>query len=374
MSPVRRVPPSSQQPLTVDRAPARDPAEAAARLKAAARQLGFVAAAVAPPRLPAHHQARFEAWLAAERHGQMDWIAHDPAGRCDAAGLLPGAQAVLMVALPHAPERRDRPDPQPPAAHGYVAAYAQAPYDYHRVLAGRIEQLAELARALLPGAEARRFCDTSPLLERAFAEAAGLGFVGKNTLVISPEFGSYVLLGGLVIDRPLPVDAPPELPSCGTCTRCLDVCPTAAFPAPYELDARRCISYLTIEHKGAYPAELRAGVGTHVFGCDLCQAVCPWNKFAPPSDAELAPEAVRVDPNLLALTERLRASFKGLAKATPWERTGKRGFLRNLATAMGNAGRPDLHREALRTLAGHGDPAVAEHARWALERLEDSTG
>jgi epoxyqueuosine reductase len=345
--------------------------QAARRLKEAARALGFSAVGIAPPRLPAEEQARFERWLAEGRHGQMDWIADDPAGRCDAAGLLEDAQAVLVAALPHAPELRARPDPQPPAARGYVATYAQAPYDYHRVLAGRLERLAELFADLLPGATARRFCDTSPLLERAFARAAGLGFVGKNTLVIGPHTGSYAFLGGLILDRPLPPDIPGELPSCGTCTRCLEACPTDAFPAPYELDARRCIAYLTIEHRGAYDEALRAGVGTHLFGCDLCQSVCPWNKFAPESDPELAPEDARVEPDLLGLYERFRSSFKGIAKATPWERTGKRGFLRNLATAMGNAGNPDLHRPALEELAAHDDPGVAEHARWALERLGD---
>jgi len=369
VSPVRRIPPSSQSVPEFDRTPAGDLAEAARRLKAAAVSLGFSAVGIALPRLPAEEQSRFERWLSEGRQGEMAWIAVDPAERCDAGALLEGAAAVLVAALPYPPERRPRPDPQPPAERGYVASYAQAPYDYHRVLAGRLEQLAQLYADMLPGATARRFCDTSPLLERAFARAAGLGFVGKNTLLINPRAGSYAFLGGLVLDRALPADVAATLPSCGTCTRCLEVCPTDAFPAPFELDARRCISYLTIEHRGAYPAELRAGVGTHLFGCDLCQSVCPWNKFAPPSDEELDSEAIRVEPDLLGLYQRFRTSFKGIAKGTPWERAGKRGFLRNLATAMGNAGRPDLHRPALEELAAHDDPAVAEHADWALKRL-----
>lgn len=342
-------------------------AVAARRLKAAALELGFASAGIAPPTLPDEPE-RLAAWLAGGHHGEMDWIAVDPDARADARTLLPGARAVLVVALPHAPERRPRPDPAPPTARGHVSSYASAGLDYHRVIATRLGALERFAEALLPGERARRFCDTSPLLERAFARAAGLGFVGKNACLIDRRRGSYLFLGGVALTAPLPSDAPDPIGGCGTCTRCLEACPTAAFPAPGVLDARRCISYLTIERRGPWPEPLREASGTHLFGCDICQAVCPWNKFSPPPDPELAPDPERHHPELLPLTRRVRAGWKGVAAGTPWERAGKRGFLRNLATALGNAGDPAA-REELEALARHEDPAVAAHARWALGRL-----
>jgi len=364
----RRIPPAPR----LERAPTPtdDPADAARQLLAAARDLGFDPVGIAPPVVP-EEAPRLSDWLAAGRQGGMAYMARDPGGRADAGTLLEGARAVLMVALPYAPERAARPDPAPPTERGYVATYAQAGFDYHRVLAGRLELLAEFFRALQPGARARRFCDTAPLLERAFARAAGLGFVAKNTCLIDPRRGSFLFLGGLVVDRPLPPDGDDVAGSCGTCTRCLEACPTDAFPAPFVLDARRCISYLTIEHRGAWPADedLRREAGTHVFGCDVCQTVCPWNlKFAPAADPDLAPDPERRAPVLTALYERAARGFKSLARDTPWERAGKRGFLRNVATAMGNAGDP-RHRPALEALAEHDDPAVRDHARWALGRL-----
>jgi epoxyqueuosine reductase len=250
-----------------------------------------------------------------------------------------------------------------------VATYAQPTYDYHRVLAARLAHLELLYADLIPGGRARRFCDTAPLLERAFARLAGLGFVGKNTQLIHPRRGSFFFLGGVVLDAPLPCDAPDEQADCGTCTLCLEACPTDAFAAPFELDARRCISYLTIERRGVYAPELREQVGAHLFGCDVCQSVCPWNgKFAVPPDPQLEPDPARRDPPLVPLYERARDGFKSIARGTPWDRAGKRGFLRNLATAMGNVGGQEC-RGPLDELAVHEDPAVSEHARWARARL-----
>lgn len=345
-------------------APVREWGEAAAALKVAARALGFDPVGIAPPRVSPREGERLQAWLAAGYQGNMDWLGGDP--RTDASQLLEGAGAVLMVGLPYEAQT----EPLPQGARGWVSAYAQAPLDYHRVFAARLEALRAFWLALVPGASARRLCDTSPLLERAFAHAAGLGFWGKNTNLIHARRGSTFFLGGLIVDRPLPPDGPEPLAECGTCTRCLEACPTDAFPGPYVLDATRCISYLTIEHRGPYPEALREGVGQHVFGCDICQAVCPWNqRFAAPPDPELAPEPERRHPDLFELYAAAQASFKGLARGTPWYRAGKRSFLRNLATAMGNSRAPEL-RPALEELAAHEDPAVAEHARWALGRLE----
>ncbi len=368
----RRVPPSHTWTLSDSGQPAESPAEAARRLKAAAREVGFDPVGIAPAELPPVERERLLAWLAAERHGTMGYMARAPEARAQASSLLEGARAVLMVALTYAPERA-LPSAAPGvkgAGRAVISTYAQGPYDYHRVLGGRLELLAELWRRLVPGGEARRFCDTAPLLERAYARAAGLGFVGKNTNLIHPRRGSFFFLGGLVLDRDLPADEPDALGSCGTCTRCLEACPTDAFPSPYQLDATRCLSYLTIEHRGPWPERLREQAGPLVFGCDVCQSVCPWNqKFAPPADPELAPDPERANPPLGPLAERVLRGFKSLARATPWERAGKRGFLRNLATGLGNEGDAE-HRPLLEELAAHDDPTVAEHARWALARLD----
>lgn len=364
----RRTPPLPR--LDVDRRPAKTLEEAAERLKAAARRLGFDPVGIAPPTVSERDAEALRSWVAEGLHGAMGYMAADPDARCDARSALEGAAAVLVVALPHEPPRAE----EPPPGRGLVSTYAQPRYDYHRVMASRLSLLEELYVELLPGGRARRFCDTTPLLERAFARLAGLGFPGKNTQLIHPRRGSTFFLGGLVLDRPLPPDAPDVTASCGTCTRCLDACPTGAFPRPYVLDARRCISYLTIELRGAVPESLRAEVGAHLFGCDVCQAVCPWNhKFAPPADPLLVPEADRVLPSLRALYEVVRDRFKSVGRGTPWGRAGKRGFLRNLATAMGNAGGADC-REPLEELSRHADPAVAEHARWALRRLGERLG
>lgn len=367
--------PAPRDPSLPRPAPAGSPAEAARRLKEAARALGFDPVGIAPAQLPARELARLEAWLAEGRQAGMDWLAKDSAARADARALLAGAQAVLMVGLAYsAPAAELAPRDEEGRPLGWTSTYAQGPIDYHRVFAARLTALEEFCRALLPGSAARRTCDTAPLLERAFAHQAGLGFWGKNTMLINARRGSAFFLGGLIVDRPLPPDAPDPLASCGSCTRCLDACPTAAFPAPYVLDAGRCIAYLTIEHRGPVPAELRAEVGQHVFGCDVCQAVCPFNRrFGAPADEELAAAAERTHPPLLELAARAQTSFKKLARGTAFYRAGKKSFLRNLATAAGNADDARLLPLA-EELAGHPDPAVAEHGRWAAERLAGPQG
>jgi epoxyqueuosine reductase len=274
-----------------------------------------------------------------------------------------------VVALSYRPETEA--PPRVGSERGAVSTYAQGSWDYHRVMSARLRILERVwCEVLYPGARARRFTDTAPLLERAYARLAGLGFVGKNTCLIDPHSGSFLFLGGVILDRALAPSVGDVAASCGGCTACLDACPTQAFPAPHVLDARRCISYLTIEARGPYPDELREGVGPHVYGCDICQTVCPWNhKFAPPGDPELAPVEERAHPPLDLLFRRARDGFKSLARGAAWTRTGKRGFLRNVATVMGNT-RDPRHRPALEELAAHDDPGVSEHARWALERLD----
>jgi epoxyqueuosine reductase len=210
-----------------------------------------------------------------------------------------------------------------------------------------------------------------PVLDRALARGAGLGFFGKNTMLIRPGTGSWIVLGAVLTNLDLPPDAPPA-GSCGTCRNCLDACPTGAFPAPFVLDAGRCVSYLTIENRGPIPEALRPGVGTMVFGCDLCQEVCPWNRFArPASAADLRPRSLGTDPDLLALAALDEAGWRAAYAGSAVLRTGWAGFRRNVAVALGNAGDP-AGLPALRALAACGEPLVEEHARWGIERLHRS--
>ncbi len=310
----------------------------------------------------------------------MRWLtAEDPARRGDAETLLPGARSVLMVGARYADGPR-REDPLPGEAVGAedderpaigrISNYARGA-DYHRVLGAKLRALIDDARPLL-GEEAamRAFVDTAPILERAFAAAAGIGWLAKNACLIHPGTGSYVFLGGIVTDVELAASAPLASPDlCGSCTACLDACPTDAFVAPRVLDARRCITYWTVEHRGAVPEEWRGALGEHVFGCDICQQVCPWNKWAAPTTiAELAPRPENDAPPLVELIARVEASFKKAFGDTAVTRTRKRGMLRNAAIAAGNSGDPAL-RPAMDRLAGSEDEVVAEAARWARDRL-----
>jgi epoxyqueuosine reductase len=292
----------------------------------------------------------------------MDWLARMTAERSHPRALWPSARSLVAVAWNY--HRSDEPDGR--TAH--FARYARG-RDYHRAVGSRLRALAREAQALWPGCEARTSVDTGPFLERAWAERAGLGFVGKHTQVIHRTSGNWAMLGELVLDVALAADAPAAR-RCGTCRRCLDACPTGALPAPYRLDARRCISYLTIELAGAIPLELRPLVGERIFGCDDCLDACPWNRFA--QDAEL--DEVRARPGLLAtpLADWLAldeaafaARFTGMAVL----RAGRDGFLRNVCVALGNrADRADA--PALERVTHDPSPLVREHAAWALARMD----
>ncbi len=308
---------------------ARDPAEVVQALRAEARTLGIarLGVAAAVPR----HRDHLERWLRLGRHGTMGYMAREPAVRADPRRLLPGARAVLCCAVHHdpAPERPAGPE------RVAIARYARGP-DYHRVVHRLLRRLAATLDRLAPGHRHRVCVDTAPLLERAHAAAAGIGWIGKSTCLVHPRAGSYFLLGELLTTCPLPPD-PPMADHCGTCTRCLDACPTGALVAPYELDARRCISYWTIEHRGPLPPEAR--LAGWAFGCDLCQEACPFNRFAPPGHPELAPRPELVAPRLAELAAATAASFKGRFKGTPVVRAGKRQMLRNLAACAAEGGR-----------------------------------
>ena len=296
----------------------------------------------------------------------MAWLAtpRERARRADPARILPGIRSVLCVALCHSPDR----DPERDHRIGRVARYA-AGEDYHRVMRDKLRTLEREIEALLPGSRALWYSDTGAILERGWAERAGLGWIGKHAGLLSREIGSWFLLGEVLIDRELDSDPPTDREHCGTCRRCIDVCPTAAIVAPYQLDANRCISYLTIEHRGAIPREFRTAIGDWIFGCDLCQEACPWNRFAPPArEARLHARALEgwTLDRFLQLDE---AGFAELFAGSPIRRAQRAGFLRNVCVALGNRGDPGAIPALSAALAADPEPLVRSHAAWALGEI-----
>lgn len=331
-------------------------------IRSAAAELGFDAVGFAPPKLGGDERARLSAWIDDGFHAGMGYLDRPDRDRCDAATVLPESRAVVMLRLAYPAGRVPEREPE-----GYVASYARGP-DYHRLIRERLDALIARLKERFPDLRARPFVDTAPVNERAFARAAGLGWYGKNACLLARGAGSFFFLCGLALDQTLPFDRP-VADHCGTCTACLDACPTEAFDGPYRLDARRCLSYWTIEHRGAWPEDIREAAGAHIFGCDICQAVCPWNRFAAEETAFDAPEAPFQSGPLGPLLTAALASFKKLTRGSAATRAGKKGILRNIATAMGNSGDPGF-LEDLRGLREHPDPAVREHAEWACARLE----
>jgi epoxyqueuosine reductase len=313
---------------------------------------------------------QFQNWLAEKQHGEMVWLERNAWKRIDPQHVLYGARSVICLAASYQEVRNPPPstlNSQP--STGLIARYARFP-NYHDVLGGQLKQLTGFVNQL-GGAETRSlwYVDTGPLLERDFARRAGLGFIGKHTNVISRRFGNWILLGEIITTLELEPDAP-EKNHCGNCARCLEVCPTRAITAPFQLDARRCISYLTIELKGSIPVELRPAIGHRIFGCDDCLAVCPWNRFA--REGRLMKEHARPDltaPNLIELLQLDEAGFKSRFVGTPILRTKHRGLLRNVCVALGNTG--DVSAlPALSQMAKNSEPLIAEHARWAMEQIQ----
>jgi epoxyqueuosine reductase len=308
---------------------------------------------------------RLASWLAAGHHGSMDWMAAAPARRADPKSLWPELRSVVMVGVNYGPAD----DPLASLAatdRGTISVYARA-RDYHDVIKGKLKELAGFVAAR-GAADVKVFVDTAPVMEKPLAEAAGLGWQGKHTVLVSREFGNWLFLGSIFTTAELPADAP-EVDHCGSCRRCLDVCPTDAFPAPYQLDARRCISYLTIEHKGHVAPELRSGIGNRIFGCDDCLAVCPWNKFAQVGrEARLAQRDDLAAPPLAELARLDDAAFRVRFAGTPIKRTGRDRFVRNVLIAIGNSRRPELAAEAVRLLDDP-SPLVRAMAVWALRQL-----
>jgi epoxyqueuosine reductase len=349
---------------------------AAVDIAAIARELGFHRAAIVPVEAPRRH-ALYTSWLAAGHAGGMTYLAQPEhvAQRADLHAILDAARSLVVVALAY-----ERNDPAPPPRttgglvqlRGRIARYARGE-DYHLVMRDKLVLLAErLARELGRPVATRPCVDSAPVLEREWAERAGLGFIAKNTMLIAPGLGSYVVLGELLVDAELAPSAPASLPKprCGTCQACLDACPTGAFVDAYMLDARRCISYLTIEHEGMIPRDLRASMGTWVFGCDVCQEVCPFNAgTGEPADPMLRPRSVEhALPDLVALAGKGANQLRQLVKRTAMRRASRETLLRNVAIALGNTGSPDAI-PALVSLLSHRSPIVRAHAVWSLGHL-----
>jgi epoxyqueuosine reductase len=336
---------------------------------AIARELGFHRAAVVPVE-PARRHALYTSWLDAGMAGGMTYLAEPEhvGPRGDLRALLDTAQTLIVVALAY-----DRAQPVPAARlTGTIARYARG-QDYHLVMRDRLVALADRIAAELGGPVATRPCvDSAPVLEREWAERGGLGFVAKNTMLIAPGLGSYVVLGELLVAAELAATAPdaPPKPRCGACRACLDACPTQAFADAYVLDARKCISYLTIEHHGAIPLELRAAIGTWIFGCDVCQEVCPFNAGAgEPADRDLHPRSIEhAVPDLDKLARAGTNQLRQFVKRTALRRVPRAVLLRNVAVALGNTGDPAAI-DPLVHLLGDPSPLVRAHAVWALGQL-----
>lgn len=304
-------------------------------------------------------------FVEAGRHGEMGWMAETAERRQHPRAMWSGARSAIMLGVNYGPER-DPLDILSEPSRGAISVYAQGD-DYHEVIKARLKALARWLIARF-GGELKVFVDTAPLLEKPLAERAGLGWQGKHTNLVSREFGSWLFLGSILTTLELAPD-PPEPMSCGTCHACLDICPTKAFPAPFQLDARRCISYLTIELKGPIPREFREALGNRIYGCDDCLAVCPWNKFASTArDQKLAAREALTAPSLADLAQLDDPAFRVLFAKSPVKRIGRDRFLRNVLYAIGNSGDPALIAEARRLLDDPA-PTVRGAAVWALSRL-----
>ncbi|MFD1981929.1 tRNA epoxyqueuosine(34) reductase QueG [Mesorhizobium newzealandense] len=342
-----------------------DAAKLRALIDAEAHRAGFDAVAVTTPDAIPLAPARLAEFVADGFHGSMDWIAETLERRSEPTALWPQVRSIIVLAMNYGPDQ----DPRGVLAkrdRGAISAYAQN-RDYHEVMKGRLKEIAGklVARA---GGDVKVFVDTAPVMEKPLAEAAGLGWQGKHTNLVSREHGSWLFLGTIFTTAELVPDRA-EIDHCGSCRACLDVCPTDAFPAPYRLDARRCISYLTIENKGPIPHEFREKIGNRIYGCDDCLAACPWNKFArAASEAKLAARDDLREPPLADLLQLGDAAFRAFFSGSPIKRIGRDRFVRNVLIAAGNSGDAAL-AGAVRALLGDASPLVRGAAIWALARL-----
>ena len=371
----------------------------AEQIKAEAARLGFSLCGMTSALPPPHHR-HYAQWLAEGKAGEMLYLHRQEPKRGDLSLILPGVKSVVCVALNYSPETGMAPNPSPVPGEGsmigqgsaalnsypsptewgqgsalvpgvgVIARYARFD-DYHDTLWARLEALLAFIQSQSPGANGKVYCDTGPITERDLAMRAGLGWIGKHTNLISRKLGNWFFLGEILLDIELPADLP-ETTHCGTCTRCIPACPTGAITGPYQLDARRCISYLTIELKGSIPEDLRPLIGTRIYGCDDCLAVCPWNKFAVRSnDPAVQPRADLTAPDLLALLALDDEAFREKFKNSPVRRTKRRGLLRNVCVALGNLGDPAAISALTHAAETDPEPLVREHALWAIARIKE---
>ena len=351
--------------------PSIDYASLATDIKAWARELGFADAGISGTDL-GNDEAYLERWLADGHHGEMEYMSRHGTRRSRPAELEPGTLRVVSVRMDYIPpgtanawdviDDRDK---------AYVARYALG-RDYHKLMRNRLQKLAARIGERIGDFGYRAYVDSAPVLEKALARNAGLGWIGKHTVVINKRAGSYFFLGELYTDLPLPVDEPASA-HCGSCRRCIDICPTQAIVAPYRLDARKCISYLTIELKGSIPEELRAPIGNRIFGCDDCQLICPWNKFAQvATEPDFAPRHSLDGPKLVDLFAWSEAEFLARTEGMAIRRTGYEGWLRNLAVGLGNAPTSAEILAALEARADDPSEIVREHVAWA--RAQHASG
>ena len=342
-----------------------DPETLAKDIKDWAKDLGFQQTGIADIILDADER-HLNAWLAQGYHGEMDYMARHGSKRSRPQELIEGTLRVISLRMDYLPANLDPRALNEDGTAAVISRYTLG-RDYHKVVRKRLGQLVERIQSRVEGFNYRVFVDSAPVLERALAQRAGLGWIGKNTMLINPKAGSYFFLAEIYTDLPLPVDAPYEKNHCGSCRACLDICPTQAFVAPNVLDARRCISYLTIELKGAIPEDLRPLLGNRVFGCDDCQAVCPWNRFARPTgEPDFAPRHGLDSSQLADLFLWTEEQFLQRTEGSAIRRTGYEGWLRNLAVALGNAPSQPAVLAALNQRREHPSELVRTHVKWAL--------
>ncbi|MFZ5912140.1 MAG: tRNA epoxyqueuosine(34) reductase QueG [Chloroflexota bacterium] len=352
-----------------------------------ARRLGFVLAGVTTPDPPGH-LSTYERWLEAGRHADMRYLAEERARarRADPRLLLPECKSILVLAIPYFSSlpsgeesgvmasslpQGEGPGGRSSLPHGKLAAYAWGE-DYHLVIPPKLQSLVAFIEAQVGHPVPHRaYTDTGPLLERDLAQRAGLGWIGKNTCLIHPKLGSFFFLAEILLGLELEPDLPFQADHCGACTRCMQACPTQCILPDRTLDARRCLSYLTIENKGPIPPDLRPKLGDWVFGCDICQTACPWNRFAPRDiDASFTPRLASAQPGLISALSLSPTDFNRTFEDSPVKRAKRRGYLRNVAVALGNVGGPEAV-PALRSALDDPEPLVREHAAWALTQIEE---
>lgn len=338
-----------------------------AQIKSWGLELGFQQIGITNTDL-SQYEPRFLEWLQRGLHGEMDYMANHGVKRTRPAELLPGTISIISARFDYLPPDTQIKEVLGDANKGYISRYALG-RDYHKLMRKRLDKLAQKIQTSVTNLGYRVFCDSAPVLEKAIAEKAGLGWIGKHTNVINSKAGSWFFLGEIYTDLPLPVDTPITKSHCGSCTACIEICPTQAIIAPYLLDARRCISYLTIELRGSIPVEFREMLGNRIYGCDDCQLICPWNKFAKfTNEKDFYPRKDLAAPELILLFAWTEQEFLRYTEGSAIRRIGYECWLRNIAVALGNAPTSNEVVDALRSRLTHESEMVREHVEWAIER------